>query len=252
MTLHDAVEDVKACEPFCAPHISKIASFVEYFSGEGELIDYLDEFAKALGCTGAASGCEFMSMLADFKLKSKITTLPFCRLACWLAQVANPKMVDGICKHLSTSHLAKFKSDENVDEVEAPEALLKQAWSMGPAISKDPVAGSFTGPARLAHGKFAVRCVLHFLGAEKDSREPKGFARLIDINQLYIKDLGKEAQKLAKISKDYHMSCIICLAGIQRWKTVAPRWLHGGPTVAPRWELLSSVLFACRFLACNK
>ena len=34
-----------------------------------------------------------------------------------------------------------------------------------------------------------MRCVLHFLGARKDSRKPNGFKDLVEINRLYHKDL---------------------------------------------------------------
>ena len=103
--------------------------------------------------------------------------------------MSNPKVVDGIAKHLSPSLLSKFKKDDDLADVEALELLLKQGWELGPAVSKDPVTNNFTGPARLAFGKFAVRCVLHFLGAEKDSREPNGFKDLAEINRLYPKYL---------------------------------------------------------------
>ena len=144
----------------------------------------MDELTKAIGCASAQLGQEFMTALVDLKVKSTSTTLPFIRLACWLAQVSNPKVVDGIAKHLSPSLLSKFKKDDDLADVEALELLLKQGWELGPAVSKDPVTNNFTGPARLAFGKFAVRCVLHFLGAEKDSREPNGFKDLAEVNRL--------------------------------------------------------------------
>ena len=189
MTLNQAQEELRLNQPVCVDYISKVAAYVERYSGEGELINYLDELTKAIGCASAQLGQEFMTALVDLKVKSTSTTLPFIRLACWLAQVSNPKVVDGIAKHLSPSLLSKFKKDDDLADVEALELLLKQGWELGPAVSKDPVTNNFTGPARLAFGKFAVRCVLHFLGAEKDSREPNGFKDLVEINRLYYEGL---------------------------------------------------------------
>jgi hypothetical protein len=133
-----------------------------------------------------------MSALADLKVKSMTTTLPFCRLAIWLTQVTQRKVTDGIAKHLGVHHINKLRNDRNIADVEALALILKQGWELGPAASKDPATGNFTGPSRLAYGKFAVRCILHHFGAEKDSREPDGFKDLAAINDLYHKDILKD------------------------------------------------------------
>jgi hypothetical protein len=197
MTLNDAQEELRLNQPVCVDYISKVSQYVELYSGEGELVAYLDEFSKAIGQASAQLGQEFMTALVDLKTKSASTTLPFVRMGLWMAQVSSPKIVDGITKHISVSMLSKFKKDDELVTVEALELLLKQGWELGPAASKDSTTGNFTGPARLAYGKFAVRCILHFLSAQKDSREPKGFKDLATINSLYHKDLEGKATSLS-------------------------------------------------------
>jgi hypothetical protein len=191
MSLTEATEEIRNNEPQCAAYISKVALYVEHFSGQGDLINFLDEFSKALGCTSASLGSEFMSALADLKVKSGATTLPFCRLAIWLTQVTQRKVTDGIAKHLGVHHINKLRNEKNIADVEALELILKQGWELGPAASKDTATGNITGPSRLAYGKFAVRCILHYFGAERDSREPNGFKDLAEINDLYNKDIEK-------------------------------------------------------------
>ena len=97
MSLSEATREVHMFQPLCASYVSKVAMSVENFSGDGELIDYLDEFTKAMGCSSLSLG-------KDLQIKSTQTTMPFCRLAIWLAQVTNTKVVDGIAKHVQPSH----------------------------------------------------------------------------------------------------------------------------------------------------
>ncbi len=201
MSLSEATHEVHMSQPLCASYISKVALYVENFSGAGELIDYLDEFTKAMGCSSLSLGKDFMTALADLQIKSTQTTIPFCRLAIWLAQVTNTKVVDGIAKHLQPSHIQQLRKDASLADVEALELLLKQGWEMGPASSKDVATGSFTGAPILAFGKFAVRCILHHFRAEKDSREPKGFKSILEINDLYIKEISGAAQSAKPLAK---------------------------------------------------
>ena len=72
---------------------------------------------------------------------------------------------------------------------------------MGPASSRDVATDSFTGAPRLAFGEFAVRCILHHLRAEKDSREPQGFKSILEINDLYIKEISEPAQSAKPLAK---------------------------------------------------
>ena len=109
MSLSEATHEVHMFQPLCASYISKVALYVENFSGDGELIDYLDEFTKAMGCSSLSLGKDFMTALADLQIKSTQTTIPFCRLAIWLAQVTNNKVVDGIAKHLQPSHIQQLR-----------------------------------------------------------------------------------------------------------------------------------------------
>ena len=72
---------------------------------------------------------------------------------------------------------------------------------MGPASSRDVATDSFTGAPRLAFGDFAVRCILHHLRAEKDSREPQGFTQILEINDLYINEISEPAQFAKPLAK---------------------------------------------------
>ena len=92
MSLSEATHEVHMSQPLCASYISKVALYVENFSGAGELIDYLDEFTKAMGCSSLSLGKDFMTALADLQIKSTQTTMPFCRLAIWLALTLRSSM----------------------------------------------------------------------------------------------------------------------------------------------------------------
>jgi hypothetical protein len=146
-TKHAAV--TRASEIEVAKTLCELSQYMS-LNEATDLINFLDEFSKALGCTSASLGSEFMSSLADLKVKSVTTTLPFCRLAIWLTQVMQRKVTDGIAKHLGVHHINKLRNDKSTSDVEALELILKQGWELGPAASKDPATGNFTGPSRLA------------------------------------------------------------------------------------------------------
>ena len=90
MSLSEATREVHMFQPLCASYISKVALCVENFSGDGELIDYLDEFTKAMGCSSLSLGKD---------LPNNDAILQFSHLAS-----TNAKVVDGIAKHVQPSH----------------------------------------------------------------------------------------------------------------------------------------------------
>ena len=216
MSINDAILELQAEQPLCVDYLSKIGKYVELFSGEGQLVKYLDEFTKDIGCASFQLGSDFMTALVDLTSKAESTILPFCRLAAWLAQVSNPKVVDGFCKHLSSGQLRKLTKEDKSADVEALELLLKQGWELGPEANIDSMTQNFTGPARLAYGKYAVRCILHFLEAEKGSREPNGYASLAEITKIYHDDLKHVAEPMKSKKAAAAASTMVPLAATSK------------------------------------
>lgn len=180
----DAIDQAVAGAPICQDYIAAIASYAEDFSGGkgAPLLKCLDDYTKRLGLNTCQVGSDFVTGMVAISSQSKTTTLPFCRLACWMAQSTALKVVDGISRMITTANLRKLASKDNVSQVESIEQLIKNGYEFAQSSSNPNAVMQF--------GKFATRSIVHFFGIEKVSREPDGFKSLGLINQLYLHDIG--------------------------------------------------------------
>ena len=187
----DAINTVMDSMPVCADYIQAVANYAQEFSGGkgAPLLVCLDQFSKLLKVANCSVGQEFMEQLASLKFQSKITSFPMTRLACLLAQCTSPKVLDGISKLITVTDLGKLRSS-GVAELEAMEVLLQQAWDLAPARTAT-AENQFADSSVKAFGLFATRCIVHYLGKEKQSREPKAvYKSLSDVHSLFLTDLA--------------------------------------------------------------
>ena len=181
----EAMKLLLMASPVCQDYIGDLASYAMLYSGGAgsPLLCLLDDYTKTLKLSQCQVGSEFINAVVSFKSSVTTSTLPFCRLACWLAQSTSPRVIDGICRLLYGRNFKLFAS-KPADEVEALELLLAQGFELAKRPDQDH------STATMAYGKMATRAMLHFLNQEKASREPKGFKSLKDINDLFLFDLG--------------------------------------------------------------
>ena len=181
----EAIKMLLVSSPVCQEYIGDIATFAELYSGGAgsPLLCLLDDYTKTLKLTQCAVGSEFLSAVVSMRSSVTSSTLPFSRLACWLAQSSSPRVVDGVNRLLYARNLKAFAS-KPAGEVEALELLLAQGFELAKRPDQDHAITT------LAYGKMATRAILHFLNKEKESREPKGFKSLKEINELFLFDLG--------------------------------------------------------------
>ena len=185
-----AIEAVAAIGAPCAPYCSFIVDFVEkYAGGEGApLLDFIDSVAKQFQCT-AVLGQTFWKQVAEASFNTKESTMPLVRVALILANLASPKLEDGIARFVMKSDIQRLQMKQRLSEVLDADKKLKQAMDIASSVAKTKKlhADAQNGPL----GRFFVRVVVHLIGKGKDSFDGKEYKNINDICAEYLAELSK-------------------------------------------------------------
>ena len=184
-----AIEAVVAQGAACAPYCTFIIDFVEkYAGGEGApLLDFIDSVAKQFQCT-AVLGQTFWKAIAEASFSTKESTMPLVRVALILANLASPKLEDGIARLVLKSDIQRLQVKQKLSDVLDADKKLKQAMEVAASVAKTKKlqADAQNGPL----GRFFVRVVVHLIGKEKDSAEGTEYKSINDICAAYLGELS--------------------------------------------------------------
>ena len=166
----------KASMPACAPYMHVLAKFVQLNTG-GELLQDLNICLKAFACSESgplrALGGEYIGKVAALDW-GKSEKYPHVQNACLMANLASPKVSDGICKLIVPSNLSVLMSKDNRAKVVEADRLMADARKLCDAMSVTP-------SIRIrAVGMLDTRCVTHILKKDKEA-EGRTFDAIAEI-----------------------------------------------------------------------
>ena len=175
----------KSSLPPCAPYMHTLAEYVKQNAGggaDGENIVDLLKFMRAFACTkdgpSRVLGGEYIAKVTSLQWGPS-ENFPRMRNACLEANLASPKVQDGICRLLSVGNLAALTAKVNIPVVKEAERLLA---SSGELCSSLKVAQD----QRVLHlGKLACRCVCFVCkkGKELENRQFNSIAEIAEVSQ---------------------------------------------------------------------
>ena len=118
----------KALSP-CTSYIHTMSKHLQVHSGG--LLEGINMFLKAFtrDDTAAALGGEFIQAVADLDLKR--SKIPHVANALLEAQLLSPKIIDGICRSISVTKVAKLKSEHLRSKVLLAEQMMQNARELG-------------------------------------------------------------------------------------------------------------------------
>jgi len=174
--------------PPCAPYISSLVAFVKANAGgvDGTLMEELSSFFKTFACSESGAtrrlGSEFMGKLANLSFGPG-ERYPYVMNACIEANLASPKVVDGVCRLLQPPQLQAIASKDNRATVKAAEKLMCDARELCTRL-KVPKAISIK-----CVGRCDIRCVLVIVKKVKEV-EKKDLKTIEDVAQAFVADLS--------------------------------------------------------------
>ena len=150
--------------PPCACYISVLSEFVRLNAGgvEGELLHELAQFKKQSLAQGSASkkalGSEFWAKLGSMNF-GKGVKYPYMQTAIVKTNLSAPinKVIDGVCKLITVSHIASMQSKDMRSTVEEAEQIMDDSRKLCTACKLDSIFRVS------ALGRLDVRLVLHIL-----------------------------------------------------------------------------------------
>ena len=161
--------------PPCAPWVSSLAAYLRANAGgpNAELLQELSLFSKAFACSDSGPnrtlGREFMNRLTALADGfGPGVRFPYIINGCIKAQLASPRIVDGMCKLLTPSLLSLLAAAKNREVVKEAESLMADARGLCTRM------GASEADSVRCVGKLDVRCILHITNKGKES-EGKSF-----------------------------------------------------------------------------
>lgn len=185
-----AADAVNAIGAPCAPYSKYIIEFVEKFTGgvDAPLVDFMDAVSKQFQCT-ATVGETFWKAVVEATFQTKDSKMPLVRVALVLANLASPKIEDGISRLIVKTDVTKLQAKLNLNDVLDADKKLKQATDIARSVAKTKKthADAENGPL----GRFFVRVVLHLVDKGRLGLEQTDYESVNEICALYLAELSE-------------------------------------------------------------
>ena len=182
-TFQDVLKAIALASPPCAHYITQVGQLsVQCAGGKGApLVKFLDRFAKRFG-ESKVLGEEFVTALVDMK-SAETEPWHFLKVACVAANLASPKVVDGIAKCLTKSDIDKMKGPLKKKSGDV-NRVVKHAFTVcEDVVSKGALSQD---SADVLLGKLMVRHCLQLVSKEQSGSQKKVYKDSDEIVSAFV------------------------------------------------------------------